>query len=91
MMHKTFSDIDTIYRDALLGCEVVTDRERLSYCQKAIDKAQFLLEATRKYLSAEQRQQHIDKILAAQAEIKRLRRALRIGYGQSVETYFQLA
>jgi hypothetical protein len=91
IMHKTFPDIDTNYRNALLGCDVVTDSERITYCQKAIDKAQFLLEATRKYLSTEQRQLHIDRILAAQLEIKRLRQALRIGYGRNVETYFQLA
>lgn len=77
-MHTAFADIDPIYRDVLLAEEVVTDHERIHYCQKAIDKAQLLLETTRRYLSGEQRRQLIERITAAQREVKRLRRTLQI-------------
>lgn len=90
-MEKTLIDIDTIYRDILMDGEVITDQERASYCRRTIDKAQLLLEATRRYLSAEQRQQHIDRILAAQKELKRLNRLIRIKSLQNNGANFQIA
>ena len=89
-MEKTLIDIDTVYREILMDGEIITDHERASYCRRTIDKAQMLLEATRRYLSSEQRQQHIDRILAAQKELKRLNRIIRIKSLQNTDA-FQMA
>ena len=72
-MARSLGEIDNVYSEVLLGERQVTDRDRITYCRKAIRKATYVLEMTRRYLSDTQRRQYIEVISAADREIRRLR------------------
>ena len=65
----TLEEIDPIYRESV---SQLTAGVRIEYCNKVIDKAQFVLEQTREYLHQTQKQTLRQKIMAAQQEIKRI-------------------
>ncbi|MFH1320606.1 MAG: hypothetical protein ABII90_08135 [Bacteroidota bacterium] len=68
------SEIDKLYREIV---SKTTKDIRIDYCNRVIDKAQFVLETTKKYLSKYQKEQLREKIIAAQKEIEMINQDLK--------------
>ena len=63
----TLSNIDELYKDIV--SELQHD-VRIVYCNKVIDKAQFVLEITRRYLGENHKKTFTERIRATQKEFE---------------------
>ncbi len=70
-MSKSLSEIDTLYKETI---SKQSKEVRLDYCNMVIDKAQFVLEKTRKDLAQNHKKELREKIVAAQNEVEEINR-----------------
>ena len=70
-MSKFLSEIDALYKETI---SKQSKEVRLDYCNMVIDKAQFVLEKTRKELAPNHKKDLKEKIVAAQNEVVKINR-----------------
>lgn len=66
---KSLSEIDALYKETISN---QSKEVRLDYCNMVIDKAQFVLEKTRKSLTQNHKKDLKEKIIAAQKEVEKI-------------------
>jgi len=68
-MTNTLENIDKLYKETISDLPKL---DRLSYCNKRLDKAQWILEKSSKFLTKDQKKEIKELIESIQMEIKNL-------------------
>jgi len=68
-MEKQLDEIDEYYRKAV---KKTSKKVRIDYCYKVIDKAQFVLSNSGRYLTKSVKEELINKVEAAKIELQNL-------------------